>query len=297
MLLNGCHHETSTYTFENETGQVTNMTPISSYANSSDYEGFVWEKGNLQLTPQNDTIMKVSYSSGSTPEFAYGEGSRFSSVFYSQYGEYEAQIKASNGVGMVTSFITMSDDGDEIDFEILGKSILKITTNYFHKGVLDFTKAEYHDVGVNVSAEFHTYGIKWTPDCIEWWFDSRLLRSVYRNSTDKTEDEKYKYPTSPSRIMFGIWDGAETRQKGTMKWTGRSVWNEEAKKNGYSAYVKSVKIACNGVDKKNLTAIRFMPNSVRAETGMPSKAAPSWLFQTSTDFLGFIVIAILFIVQ
>jgi beta-glucanase (GH16 family) len=36
-------------------------------------------------------------------------------------GSYEAQIKASAGFGIVTSFITISDDGNEIDFEILGK--------------------------------------------------------------------------------------------------------------------------------------------------------------------------------
>lgn len=56
----------------------------------------------------------------------------------------DAYLKFASGIGVVSSFILMSDDRDEIDVEYLGKNVTDILSNYYYRGIEDWSKGETH---------------------------------------------------------------------------------------------------------------------------------------------------------
>jgi hypothetical protein len=67
------------------------------------------------------------------------QGTRLSTTRYTLYGKFSISLKAAKPAGIVTTFITMSDRGDEIDMEILNyRPSTPVTTNIFYKRILDF---------------------------------------------------------------------------------------------------------------------------------------------------------------
>ena len=87
-------------------------------------------------------------------------GTRISSRSNLLYGTVESRFKIPSGSNIVSSFILMADNGDEIDFEFVGKDSDLIQTNYFYQGkkVFDVNAKMYkvkeihppkHDVFVN----------------------------------------------------------------------------------------------------------------------------------------------------
>lgn len=62
-------------------------------------------------------------------------GSLLSSAFYVWYGKVCAKMTTSQGQGVVTAFILMSDAKDEIDFEWVGSNINEAQTNFYFQGI------------------------------------------------------------------------------------------------------------------------------------------------------------------
>jgi beta-glucanase (GH16 family) len=74
--------------------------------------------GALLLTMPQDTV-----------------GTLLASTHYVWYGKICAKMTTSQGQGVVTAFIMMSDVKDEIDFEFVGVDVQHAQTNYYSQGV------------------------------------------------------------------------------------------------------------------------------------------------------------------
>ncbi|KAI8057697.1 concanavalin A-like lectin/glucanase domain-containing protein [Syncephalis plumigaleata] len=172
-----------------------------------------------------------------------GFGATVTWTRYMQYGKATVVMKsASMSPGVVSSFITKSPEGDEIDFEWVGKDPTEVQSNYYYNNELDYTKGGHHNVGVDTSKEFREYAIEWMPDYVTWWVDGKPVRTASRNSTERMANGTYKFPNKMSNVGFSIWDGG-MGLKGTADWAGTPTnWSDKSKI--YSLYVKSLKIEC-----------------------------------------------------
>lgn len=168
-----------------------------------------------------------------------------STVFYNRWVRFvnmTARMKTSAGSGVVTSFITRSPEGDEIDFEWVGKALNETQTNYYWHDVLNHTNGGIHLTFPNTQAEWHEYELRWMPDYISWLVDGKLIRTLWKRDTWDADLKIFRFPDTDSRISFSIWDGGASHN-GTMEWAGVSNWEKEPKK-VFTAYVASVKISC-----------------------------------------------------
>lgn len=62
-------------------------------------------------------------------------GTLLMSAHYVWYGKIKATMKTSQGAGVVTAFILMSDMKDEIDFEFVGTNMNTVETNFYFQGI------------------------------------------------------------------------------------------------------------------------------------------------------------------
>ena len=64
-------------------------------------------------------------------------GTLLMSSHYVWYGKISATMTTSQGQGVVTAFIMMSDVKDEIDFEFIGVDLENAQSNYYFQGITD----------------------------------------------------------------------------------------------------------------------------------------------------------------
>ncbi len=165
-----------------------------------------------------------------------GKGARISSTAYVQYGRFSARFKAAGPVGgMVTSFISMSDEKDEIDWEVVGgKDNDQAQTNYFIKGLVDYTNSEKAQLPSLASQQTYEYVVDWNAQRIEWVLNGRVVRTVPATSPN--------FPNTPSRIQFAVWDGG-FGQEGTRNWAGGYIdWTAAGTARNFNATFESVSI-------------------------------------------------------
>jgi len=70
-------------------------------------------------------------------------GTLLASTFYVWYGKICATLSTSQGQGVVTAFIMMSDVKDEIDFEFIGTDINNAQSNWYSQGVTNCESATF----------------------------------------------------------------------------------------------------------------------------------------------------------
>lgn len=93
----------------------------------------------------------------------------------------------------------------------------------------------------------HTYTVDWQPDQMSWAIDGTVSRTVYKNDTWNSTDNKYHYPQTPARVQLSLWPaGLSTNGKGTIEWAGGLInWDSPYMQNGYYyAVVKEVSVEC-----------------------------------------------------
>ena len=175
-----------------------------------------------------------------------GTGTRISSTSYMLYGRFSARVKAGAPGGMVTSFISMSDSKDEIDWEIVGGNDNNIgQSNFFLKGVVDYSNSGKHNLPGLASAQFNDFTVDWNKDRIQWILNGKVVRTVYSNNSTN-------YPNTPSRIQFAVWDGGNGAE-GTRNWAGGYIpWTQSA----YTATFSSITIQCPGDTAPTTTPAR-----------------------------------------
>ncbi|KAI8894888.1 concanavalin A-like lectin/glucanase domain-containing protein [Globomyces pollinis-pini] len=152
-------------------------------------------------------------------------GSRLSTIQQYLYGKFTINMSALPVNGVIVTFITMSDRGDEIDFEVVGGDKTAAQSNVFYKGIPDYGKrVAYHQIGDVIGPR--TYTIDWTPTYIKWSVDGRLVRTYSINDRlaveGMTPRGEKSFPVTPSRIQIGIWD-AGSGPEGTSIWAGGPI--------------------------------------------------------------------------
>ncbi|CAI6334679.1 unnamed protein product [Periconia digitata] len=173
-------------------------------------------------------------------------GTLLASTFYVWYGKMCASMTSSQGKGVVTAFIMMSDVKDEIDFEWIGTDINTVQSNYYSQGVTDYTNTKNLTVSGG-TLDFHDYCIDWSPEELKWEIDGKEVRSVKKSETWNSTANHFDYPQTPSRIMISLWPaGKAGNAKGTVDWAGGEIdWNSPYMTNGfYNAGIRDVTVEC-----------------------------------------------------
>lgn len=221
---------------------------------------------NYKLTSLDDVVSNTEYlgdastanwvSSGTVVPYAGDSllltlaqgtvGTLLMSTHYVWYGKISATMSTSQGQGVVTAFILMSDVKDEIDWEFVGADVDIAQSNFYWQGVTEYTN------GFNISTtdtwqNSHTYTFDWQPDYMSWAIDGVVGRTVYKNETFNTTDNKYHYPQTPARVQLSLWPaGLPTNGQGTIDWAGGLIdWSSPYMQNGYYyAVVEEVSVEC-----------------------------------------------------
>lgn len=174
-------------------------------------------------------------------------GTLLASTFYVWFGKICAKMTTSQGKGVVTAFIMMSDVKDEIDFEWVGTDINNAQSNWYSQGVTDYTNGKNLTVEPDTVGRVHEYCIDWTPDELTWLIDGKEARTVKKSDTFNKTADRYDYPQTPSRIMLSLWPaGLASNAKGTIDWAGGEIdWNSKYMQNSYYyAMVEEVTVEC-----------------------------------------------------
>ncbi|KAI8334263.1 concanavalin A-like lectin/glucanase domain-containing protein [Chlamydoabsidia padenii] len=167
---------------------------------------------------------KYNTKAGNGPTFVYNTDV--------QYGRLSAKIKAPSVGGTVTALIFKSTDKDEIDYELIASR----KTNYYWGQKVEQGKND-KKFDQSISDDYHVYTIDWSPKSIKWSVDGEVIREQTKEATVK--EGEARYPTSPSQIQIGLWDGSDAA--GTAAWAqGPIEWNEDT----ISAYIKDVTVTC-----------------------------------------------------
>jgi hypothetical protein len=169
-----------------------------------------------------------------------------SSTHYVWYGKISATLTTSQGAGVVTAFIMMSDVRDEIDFEFVGTDTEHVQSNYYSQGITNYNNGANISVSNTVTTK-HTYTIDWSPDELKWIVDGKTMRTKKRSETWNATANRYDYPQTPSRVMLSLWPaGLPTNGKGTIDWAGGLIdWNSPYMQNGYYyAMFEDVNVEC-----------------------------------------------------
>lgn len=144
-----------------------------------------------------------------------GNNPTIQSDFYIMFGRVEAVLMASEGQGIVSSFVLQSDDLDEIDIEWLGTDEQQFQTNYFSKGnTTTYDRGQFHNATSPPQKTFHNYTVDWTEKQIVWYYDGTPVRTLSSQSP-------HGYPQTPMAVRLGSWAGGDPRNApGTIEWAG-----------------------------------------------------------------------------
>ncbi|KAI8373850.1 concanavalin A-like lectin/glucanase domain-containing protein [Blakeslea trispora] len=171
-----------------------------------------------------------------------GRGPTLNATNYMRYGRVSATLKTATDGGVITAFILLADDGDEIDFEMIGNDLRSVQTNYFWGKLIEYNvNGGIHKIdGADLDKDYHKYTIDWTPDKIDWIVDGRVIRTKKRSETCD-HSGVCKFPSQPARVQIGIWDGSG--KPGTAEWSrGPIDWSLP---HAITANIKEVQIDCN----------------------------------------------------
>ncbi|KFY89952.1 hypothetical protein V500_05385 [Pseudogymnoascus sp. VKM F-4518 (FW-2643)] len=199
------------------------------------------------------------------------------SNWYFFFGSVEVVMKASDGQGIVSSFVLESDDLDEVDWEWIGSDTKQVQSNYFGKGDdSTFDRGGFHAVA-SPQDEFHTYRLDWTAEKLVWSINGAAVRTLtYADAKAGT-----RYPQTPMKVKIGSWvAGSSTAPKGTVEWAGGlAQWTNNPT---YKMVVKSVTVTDANTGAKSYSygdktgswqSIKISGTTGTANTGTDSESS------------------------
>ena len=107
------------------------ITPNTKYLGDSSKADWVSSGTPLQA-PTNDAVILTLSEDGQS-----SSGTLLASTTYVWYGNVTAVMKSSRGQGVVSAFILLSDNKDEIDFEFVGADLNSVQSNFYFQGITD----------------------------------------------------------------------------------------------------------------------------------------------------------------
>lgn len=111
------------------------MTSLDGITDQKQYLGDAsksdWVASGTPLQgPNNDAVILTLSEDG-----ASSSGTLLASTHYVWYGKVSAKMKTSRGQGVVSAFILLSDNKDEIDFEFVGTDLETAQSNFYYQGI------------------------------------------------------------------------------------------------------------------------------------------------------------------
>ncbi|KAF2773812.1 hypothetical protein EJ03DRAFT_370678 [Teratosphaeria nubilosa] len=161
---------------------------------------------------------------------------------YMHYGTASAIIQTAPGIGVISSAVLLSDDGDEIDYEMSGNdftyNVPTVQTNYYGKAIDgDWDRGTQPQVSANMTSHFFNFTQVWTPTSIQWILNGTVIRTQLASDCDTGN---HQYPQTPARYHIGVWDaGNPTSPWYTAQWAGGYT---ETSSFPSSMYLKSIYI-------------------------------------------------------
>ncbi|KAI0243585.1 putative glycosidase CRH2 [Massospora cicadina] len=140
-----------------------------------------------------------------------GTGTVLRSTRYINFGRISADLSMKRVGGVVTSFITMADNKDEVDFEFVGNG--EIQSNWYYRGIVPEYKDNHQKI-ISLPTTTHNYAIDLTQDAITWLIDGIPVRTLPRKDD--------QFPSTPTRFSFSIWDGSSGK---LVPGSGRVGWS------------------------------------------------------------------------
>lgn len=166
-----------------------------------------------------------------------GDSPTIRTKFYFFFGRIEFSLKAASGQGIVSSMMLLSDNLDEIDWEFIGTNTSHASTNFFGKGIEDYTNGEWHAMP-SPQEDYHNYTTTWTEEKMDFFIDSQLVRTIV--AADTSHNGTDTYPQTPMRMSLGIWAGGDpSLNEWTREWAGGDTNYDEAP---FSMHVKYANI-------------------------------------------------------
>ncbi|KAH6567101.1 hypothetical protein BASA50_011271 [Batrachochytrium salamandrivorans] len=215
---------------------------------------------------------------------AAAAGARLSTTRYILYAKITARMHALTLPGAVTTFITMSDRKDEIDWEMVGSSNTTAQTNVFYKGIQEFAIhgttekiATAGPNGANGTGTAHNYIIDWKHNTLSWGIDGTILRTLNKQTSISplTPPGERWFPSTPSLVQISVWDGGSSPNAGTANWAGGPIpWGSQT---ALSALYEYIDIQCyndNDLPVPKWPANDANPNFAVAPATQPTSNAP-----------------------
>ncbi|KAI9013523.1 concanavalin A-like lectin/glucanase domain-containing protein [Hyaloraphidium curvatum] len=201
-------------------------------------------KQSVRLTPEGLRQIMVR-SRERINGYFNGMGSVLTSTRRMRRGRITARMRIGprQGPGVVSAFITMAPNGDEIDFEwTMGKTPTGATNNWFRKGQPWYGRDTLCQIPGDARWAFHEYTIEWAEDHVAWYVDGRHCRTVRKWDWPLAGGD-HLFPEEPPNIQFGIWDGGF--YDGTRDWVGgRIPWESPESDAGYDHTISWVRVDC-----------------------------------------------------
>lgn len=195
-------------------------------------ESVTFDASGMQLHLVHDPIPEshLAYRSGEIRTHGYYD-----------YGCFEAEIKAINAPGVITSFFLFAGPYDtppggngrhnEIDIEFLGHNTNLLQVNYWtNDDNYQYSNERIIFLDFDASEDFHHYSIKWTADAIRWYVDRELVYMVHQNTTSPIPSAT----DSHLRIMANVW----ATDPAIANWAGHF---DEASQNNYHANYRNIR--------------------------------------------------------
>jgi beta-glucanase (GH16 family) len=213
LLLPLVHGQTSTKC------QPLNTTCPPDAALGTSHE-FNFNSSSVLSTGFNTSIGTVGYGANGL-EFTVAQKGDMPTVisnFYIFWGSVSVVMRAAKGQGIISTIVLLSDDLDEVDWEMMGGNATFAESNYFGKGnTTTYDRADYHEASSDLRDNFHNYTTHWTSSQLEWWLDGNLVRTLqYGDALGGAN-----YPQTPMTVRMGIWAGGDPSEPaGTISWAG-----------------------------------------------------------------------------
>ncbi|EME39843.1 glycoside hydrolase family 16 protein [Dothistroma septosporum NZE10] len=160
-----------------------------------------------------------------------GDSVTVKSNFYIFWGTVEIMMKAASGTGIISTVILLSDDLDEIDWEIMGGNLSTVENNYYGWGNTTQINSEYPALD-GAQDDYHNYTIVWSQEKLQWMLNGNVVR-------EQSYLDPGLYPQTPCRIQFGLWCGGCSKSEGTVQWAGGKADFKDAP---FVMNVKSIKV-------------------------------------------------------
>ena len=174
------------------------------YAENHTFENNLahFSESNVKLVKRN---VELSLTNIKRNEKNY-TGAEFRTRKMFLYGRFEARLKASDALGVITAFFLYRPStvqNTEIDFEISGKYPEVMTLNHW-------VDRKSHDIDIplsfDTSKDFHTYVIHWRRNSIEWEIDGKI---IHRTTT--------AVPNKAMQVIFNLWATKSIKWAGEIK--------------------------------------------------------------------------------